>query len=158
MKIVPVICGSAFKNKGSNYWMKLDFLPSPVDIPQLLVDPANGKMWSVALPMLSHFPLLHSKYDGPFCWTADLFRVYSGTLKTGTPVLNVTKGTKDRWSSLKMHANKREEIEIVYAGDIAAAVGLKSATTGDNAGGREAAGLCWKPRKLLSWTGTSSQD
>ena len=68
----------------------------------------------------------------PFAGQLTFFRVYSGTLKTGTPVLNVTKGTKDRIGRLlKMHANKREEIDIVYAGDIAAAVGLKGATTGD---------------------------
>src|SRR5262249_61403967 len=68
----------------------------------------------------------------PFAGQLTYFRVYSGTLKTGTPVLNVTKGTKDRIGRLlKMHANKREEIDAAHAGDIVAAVGLKGATTGD---------------------------
>lgn len=136
MKIVPVICGSAFKNKGVQQLLDavVDFLPSPVDIPPVIgVDPATGKDVERSPSDTEPFSALAFKImTDPFAGQLTFFRVYSGTLKTGTPVLNVTKGTKDRVGRLlKMHANKREEIEIVYAGDIAAAVGLKSATTGD---------------------------
>ncbi|HQR16690.1 MAG TPA: elongation factor G [Nitrospira sp.] len=136
MKVVPVLCGSAFKNKGVQQLLDavVDFLPSPVDIPPVVgVDPATGKDVGRSPSDSEPFSALAFKImTDPFAGQLTFFRVYSGTLKTGTPVLNVTKGTKDRVGRLlKMHANKREEIEVVYAGDIAAAVGLKSATTGD---------------------------
>ena len=136
MKVVPVLCGSAFKNKGVQQLLDavVDFLPSPVDIPPVVgVDPATGKDVGRSPSDSEPFSALAFKImTDPFAGQLTFFRVSSGTLKTGTPVLNVTKGTKDRVGRLlKMHANKREEIEVVYAGDIAAAVGLKSATTGD---------------------------
>ena len=136
MKIVPVLCGSAFKNKGVQQLLDgvVDFLPSPVDIPPVIgVEPNGGKEVQRAPSDSEPFSALAFKImTDPFAGQLTFFRVYSGTLKTGTPVLNVTKGTKDRVGRLlKMHANKREEIDIVYAGDIAAAVGLKGATTGD---------------------------
>ena len=136
MKVVPVLCGSAFKNKGVQQLLDavVDFLPSPVDIPPVIgVEPSTGKDVERGPSDSEPFSALAFKImTDPFAGQLTFFRVYSGTLKTGTPVLNVTKGTKDRVGRLlKMHANKREEIDIVYAGDIAAAVGLKSATTGD---------------------------
>jgi elongation factor G len=136
MKVVPVLCGSAFKNKGVQQLLDgvVDFLPSPVDIPPVIgVDPNTSKEVERSPSDSEPFSALAFKImTDPFAGQLTFFRVYSGTLKTGTPVLNVTKGTKDRVGRLlKMHANKREEIDIVYAGDIAAAVGLKSATTGD---------------------------
>jgi elongation factor G len=136
MKITPVLCGSAFKNKGVQQLLDavVEYLPSPVDIPPVKgVDPKTEKEVERKPADEEPFSALAFKImSDPFAGQLTYFRVYSGTLKTGTPVLNVTKGTKDRIGRLlKMHANKREEIEMVYAGDIAAAVGLKGATTGD---------------------------
>lgn len=136
MKITPVLCGSAFKNKGVQQLLDavVDYLPSPLDIPPVMgVDPNSGKEVERKSDDGGPFSALAFKImSDPFAGQLTFFRVYSGTLKTGTPVLNVTKGTKDRIGRLlKMHANKREEIDEVYAGDIAAAVGLKGATTGD---------------------------
>ncbi|MBA5876484.1 MAG: elongation factor G [Nitrospira sp. CR1.2] len=136
MKVTPVLCGSAFKNKGVQQLLDavVEYLPSPLDIPAAIgVDPNSGKELRREPSDSEPFAALAFKImTDPFAGQLTFFRVYSGTLKTGTAVLNVTKGTKDRIGRLlKMHANKREEIEIVYAGDIAAAVGLKSATTGD---------------------------
>ncbi|ALA57631.1 elongation factor G [Nitrospira moscoviensis] len=136
MKITPVICGSAFKNKGVQQLLDavVEYLPSPVDIPPVKgIDPKTDKEVERKPSDDEPFSALAFKImSDPFAGQLTYFRVYSGTLKTGTPVLNVTKGTKDRIGRLlKMHANKREEIDMVYAGDIAAAVGLKGATTGD---------------------------
>ncbi len=136
MKITPVLCGSAFKNKGVQQLLDavVDYLPSPLDIPPVMgVDPNSSKEVERKSDDSAPFAALAFKImSDPFAGQLTFFRVYSGTLKTGTPVLNVTKGTKDRIGRLlKMHANKREEIDEVYAGDIAAAVGLKGATTGD---------------------------
>ncbi len=136
MKVTPVLCGSAFKNKGVQQLLDavVEYLPSLLDIPAAIgVDPNSGKELRREPSDSEPFAALAFKImTDPFAGQLTFFRVYSGTLKTGTAVLNVTKGTKDRIGRLlKMHANKREEIEIVYAGDIAAAVGLKSATTGD---------------------------
>ncbi len=136
MKITPVLCGSAFKNKGVQQLLDgvVDFLPSPLDIPAVKgVDPNNGKEVERKAADSEPFAALAFKImSDPFAGQLTYFRVYSGTLKTGTPVNNVTKGTKDRIGRLlKMHANKREEIDTAYAGDIVAAVGLKGATTGD---------------------------
>jgi elongation factor G len=136
MKVTPVICGSAFKNKGVQQLLDavVDYLPSPVDIPPVKgIDPKTDKEVERKPSDDEPFSALAFKImSDPFAGQLTYFRVYSGTLKTGTPVLNVTKGTKDRIGRLlKMHANKREEIDMVYAGDIAAAVGLKGATTGD---------------------------
>ncbi|MBX3303966.1 MAG: elongation factor G [Nitrospira sp.] len=136
MKITPVLCGSAFKNKGVQQLLDgvVDYLPSPLDIPPVKgVEPNSGKEVERKSDDAEPFAALAFKImSDPFAGQLTYFRVYSGALKTGTPVLNVTKGTKDRIGRLlKMHANKREEIDEVHAGDIAAAVGLKGATTGD---------------------------
>ncbi len=136
MKVTPVLCGASFKNKGVQQLLDgvVDFLPSPLDIPPVTgVDPSTEK------ELLRHaddgepFSALAFKImTDPFAGQLTYFRVYSGTLKTGTTVYNITKNTKERIGRLlKMHANKREDIDEVYAGDIAAAVGLKGATTGD---------------------------
>ncbi|MBH0202893.1 MAG: elongation factor G [Nitrospira sp.] len=136
MKITPVLCGSAFKNKGVQQLLDgvVDYLPSPLDIPPVVgIEPSTGNEVLRKADDGEPFSALAFKImSDPFAGQLTYFRVYSGTLKTGTPVLNVTKGAKDRIGRLlKMHANKREEIEEVYAGDIVAAVGLKGATTGD---------------------------
>ncbi|MCP9454476.1 MAG: elongation factor G [Nitrospira sp.] len=136
MKITPVLCGSAFKNKGVQQLLDgvVDFLPSPLDIPAVVgVDPNTGEQIERKASDSEPFSALAFKImSDPFAGQLTYFRVYSGTLKTGSTVLNVTKGAKERIGRLlKMHANKREEIETAYAGDIVAAVGLKGATTGD---------------------------
>ena len=136
LKITPVLCGSAFKNKGVQQLLDgvVEYLPSPLDIPPVVgVEPGTDKEVKRAPSDSEPFSALAFKImTDPFAGQLTFFRVYSGTLKTGTTVLNITKGTKERIGRLlKMHANKREEIDTVYAGDIAAAVGLKGATTGD---------------------------
>ena len=136
MKLTPVICGSAFKNKGVQQLLDavVDYLPSPLDIPPVVgVEPAGGKEVKRSANDDEPFAALAFKImTDPFAGQLTFFRVYSGTLKTGTSVYNITKDTKERIGRLlKMHANKREDIDEVYAGDIAAAVGLKGATTGD---------------------------
>jgi elongation factor G len=136
LKVTPVLCGSSFKNKGVQQLLDgvVDFLPSPLDIPPVKCIDSNTEKEVERKPSDSEpFAALAFKImSDPFAGQLTYFRVYSGTLKTGTPVLNVTKGTKDRIGRLlKMHANKREEIDAAYAGDIVAAVGLKGATTGD---------------------------
>ncbi|MGE3153134.1 MAG: elongation factor G [Nitrospiraceae bacterium] len=136
MKAVPVLCGSAFKNKGVQQLLDavVEYLPSPLDIPPVTgVDPNSGKELARRTADDEAFSALAFKImTDPFAGQLTFFRVYSGMLKTGTAVLNLTKGTKERVGRLlKMHANKREEIDTVYAGDIAAAVGLRSAGTGD---------------------------
>jgi elongation factor G len=136
MKITPILCGSAFKNKGVQQLLDgvVDLLPSPLDIPPVTgIDPHSHKELQRKPADNEPFAALAFKImSDPFAGQLTYFRVYSGTLKTGSAVLNVTKGTKDRIGRLlKMHANKREEIDVAYAGDIVAAVGLKGATTGD---------------------------
>ena len=136
MKITPVLCGSAFKNKGVQQLLDavVDYLPSPMDIPPVKgIDPNTDKEVFRKPDDSEPFAALAFKMmTDPFAGQLVFFRVYSGMLKTGSPVLNVTKGTKDRIGRLlKMHANKREEIDVAYSGDIVAAVGLKGATTGD---------------------------
>ncbi|MBM4124633.1 MAG: elongation factor G [Nitrospira sp.] len=136
MKMTPVLCGSAFKNKGVQQLLDavVEYLPSPLDIPPVMgVEPSGGKEVKRAPSDDEPFSALAFKImTDPFAGQLTFFRVYSGTLKTGTSVYNITKDTRERVGRLlKMHANKREDIEEVYAGDIAAAVGLKGATTGD---------------------------
>ncbi|MGQ0810662.1 MAG: elongation factor G, partial [Nitrospiraceae bacterium] len=136
IKIIPVLCGSAFKNKGVQQLLDgvVDYLPSPLDIPPVVgIDPATNKEVQRRASDADPFAALAFKImTDPFAGQLTYFRVYSGTLKTGSTVLNVTKGVKERIGRLlKMHANKREDIDVVYAGDIVAAVGLKGATTGD---------------------------
>jgi elongation factor G len=135
-KLVPVLTGSALKNKGVQPMLDavIDYLPSPLDVPPLIgQDPRNGN--EVVLPAKDdeNFAALAFKIAAdPFVGKLAFFRVYSGTLKSGSYVLNPVKGKKERIGRiLQMHANHREEIEEVYAGDIAAAVGLKDTYTGD---------------------------
>ncbi len=137
---VPVICGSAFKNKGVQPLLDavIEFLPSPLDIPAIEgLDPDARGDQPVTLTRLADdkepFAALAFKImTDPFVGQLTFFRVYSGVLTSGSSVLNATKGKTERIGRLlKMHANKREEIKEVYAGDIAAAVGLRSVTTGD---------------------------
>ena len=136
MKMTPILCGSAFKNKGVQQLLDgvVDFLPSPLDVESVTgIDP-NTEQEVKRRPSDSEpFAALAIKImTDPFAGQLTFLRVYSGTLKTGTFVSNVTKGTRDRVGRLlKMHANKREDIDVAYAGDIVAAVGLKGATTGD---------------------------
>ncbi len=136
MKLTPVLCGAAFKNKGVQQLLDavVDYLPSPLDIPPVVgISPSTKKEVTRQAKDDEPFAALAFKImTDPFAGQLTYFRVYSGTLKTGTTVYNVTKGTKERIGRLlKMHANKREDIDSVYAGDIAAAVGLKGASTGD---------------------------
>jgi elongation factor G len=137
MKITPVFCGAAFKNKGIQQLLDavVDYLPSPMDIP-----PVEGhlprKEQAVELRQASEkepFAALAFKImSDPFVGHLTYFRVYSGTLQAGSYVYNSTKDRKERIGRLlRMHANKREEIKSIGAGDIAAAVGLKYTTTGD---------------------------
>jgi elongation factor G len=136
---VPVICGSAFKNKGVQPMLDavVDFLPSPLDIPPVSGTDPDSKDAEALIERKADdkepFSALAFKImTDPFVGQLTFFRVYSGTLNAGSSVLNSTKGKTERVGRLlKMHANKREEIKEVNAGDIAAAVGLKSVTTGD---------------------------
>ena len=135
---VPVICGSAFKNKGVQPLLDavVDFLPSPVDIPSIKgFDPDKGPEAIVERPASDEAPfsaLAFKIMTDPFVGQLTFIRVYSGVLTSGSTVYNSTKQKNERIGRLlKMHANKREEIKEVYAGDIAAAVGLRSVTTGD---------------------------
>jgi elongation factor G len=136
MKLVPVVCGSAFKNKGVQPLLDavVDYLPSPVDIPPVKgVNPNTGDE-EERKPLDSEpFTALAFKImSDPFVGALTFLRVYSGVMSSGSYVFNSVKGKKERVGRLlKMHANKREEIKDVYAGDIAAAVGLRDTTTGD---------------------------
>jgi elongation factor G len=135
---VPVICGSAFKNKGVQPLLDsvVDYLPSPVDVPPIKgFDPNKGPDTIVERPAADDRPfsaLAFKIMTDPFVGQLTFIRVYSGVMTSGSSVFNSTKGKTERLGRLlKMHANKREEIKEVYAGDIAAAVGLKSVSTGD---------------------------
>ncbi len=135
-RIVPVLCGSALRNKGIQPMLDavVDFLPSPLDVPPVIgEDPATGAEILRTADDGEPFTALAFKIAAdPFVGKLAYFRVYAGTLKSGATVLNATKGRKERIGRiLQMHANHREEIEEVYAGDIAAAVGLKEVSTGD---------------------------
>jgi elongation factor G len=145
---VPVICGSAFKNKGVQPMLDavVDYLPSPLDIPPVSgLNPAAKEETIVERRADDSEPfsaLAFKIMTDPFVGQLTFFRVYSGTLSSGSAVLNATKGRTERIGRLlKMHANKREEIKEVHAGDIAAAVGLKSVTTGDT--------LCDEKKQVL---------
>jgi elongation factor G len=135
---VPVICGSAFKNKGVQPLLDavVDFLPSPLDVPAIVgLDPRKKDETHIERPASDDAPfaaLAFKIMTDPFVGQLCFFRVYSGVLTAGSSVYNATKQRTERIGRLlKMHANKREEIKEVYAGDIAAAVGLKSVSTGD---------------------------
>ncbi|HXC93324.1 MAG TPA: elongation factor G [Geobacteraceae bacterium] len=135
IKICPVICGSAFKNKGVQHLLDsvVDYLPSPLDIPAIKgVDEKGVEIERLASDSEPFSALAFKIMTDPFVGQLCFFRVYSGVLNSGSYVYNSTKDKKERIGRiLKMHANKREEIKEVYAGDIAAAVGLKYTTTGD---------------------------
>jgi elongation factor G len=135
IKICPVICGSAFKNKGVQNLLDcvIDYLPSPLDVPAIKGIDSKGEEIERKASDDEPFSALAFKImTDPFVGQLCFFRVYSGVLNAGSYVYNSTKDKKERIGRiLKMHANKREEIKEVYAGDIAAAVGLKYTTTGD---------------------------
>ncbi|HOJ62887.1 MAG TPA: elongation factor G [Spirochaetota bacterium] len=136
MKIFPMTCGSAIKNKGVQLLLNavVDFLPSPVDIANVKgIDPVSGDtIERVASDSIPFSALAFKIMSDPYVGKLTFFRVYSGSLKSGSYVYNSTQDKKERVGRLlQMHANKRDEIEEVYAGDIAAAVGLKFTTTGD---------------------------
>jgi elongation factor G len=141
---VPVICGSAFKNKGVQPLLDavVDFLPSPLDVPSIAgidpdkkADPDHPEANLIERPASDEAPfgaLAFKIMTDPFVGQLTFFRVYSGVLTAGSSVYNSTKQRSERIGRLlKMHANKREEIKEVYSGDIAAAVGLRSVSTGD---------------------------
>lgn len=135
IKLFPVVCGTAFKNKGVQTLLDavIDYMPSPLDVNAVegvdldgntVVRKADDKEPFSALV----FKIMADKHVGQLCFT----RIYSGTLKSGSYVLNTTKDNKERIGRImKMHANKREEVDEAYAGEIVALVGLKGATTGD---------------------------
>jgi elongation factor G len=135
-KLVPVLCGSALKNKGVQPMLDavVDFLPSPLDRPSVEGAAAEGETATVRSASDSEpFAALAFKIaTDPFVGKLTFFRVYSGVLRSGSYVYNATKGERERVGRLlQMHANHREEIEEVRAGDIAAAIGLRKTTTGD---------------------------
>ncbi|MFZ2304569.1 MAG: elongation factor G [Streptococcus suis] len=137
VEFFPVLCGSAFKNKGVQLMLDavIDYLPSPLDIPAIKgVNPDTGAEEERHASDEEPFAALAFKImTDPFVGRLTFFRVYSGVLNSGSYVLNTSKGKRERIGRiLQMHANSRQEIETVYAGDIAAAVGLKDTTTGDS--------------------------
>ncbi len=134
--IVPVVCGTSYKNKGVQKLLDaiIDYMPSPLDIPAIKgVDPDTDEETERKADDNEPFSALAFKImTDPFVGKLCFFRVYSGTVAAGTTILNSVKGNKERFGRiLRMHANHREDITEVYTGDICAAVGLKSTTTGD---------------------------
>ena len=135
IKIFPVVCGTAFKNKGVQTLLDavIDYMPSPLDIAAVQGVDLNGEEVERKADDKEPFSalvfkIMADKHVGQLCFT----RIYSGTLKSGSYVLNTTKDNRERVGRImKMHANKREEVDEAYAGEIVAVVGLKSATTGD---------------------------
>ena len=134
-QIVPVTCGSSYKNKGVQELLNaiVDYMPSPLDIPHIKGTTLDGVETEAKTSDSEPFAALAFKIaTDPFVGKLCFFRVYSGTLETGSTVLNSSKDKKERIGRiLQMHSNHREDIEKVYAGDIAAAVGLKDVTTGN---------------------------
>ena len=135
-RMVPMFCGSAYRNKGVQMMLDgvVDYMPSPLDIPPIKgINPETEEEVERVADDNGPFSALAFKIMAdPFVGKLAFFRVYSGTLQTGSYVYNSTKGKKERIGRiLQMHANHRQEIEQVYSGDIAAAVGLKVTTTGD---------------------------
>lgn len=146
-KIVPVLCGSALKNKGVQPLLDavVDYLPSPIDVPTIRgFDPADKEKTIEVKPSDSEpfaalaFKIATDPYVGKLCF----IRVYSGVLQSGSYVLNTTTGNKERIGRIvRMHANHREEVQEVYSGEIAAAIGLKNTTTGNT--------LCAENRQVV---------
>ncbi|MGT2907453.1 elongation factor G [Streptococcus dentiloxodontae] len=137
VEFYPVLCGSAFKNKGVQMMLDavIDYLPSPLDIPAIKgINPDTDEEETRPASDDEPFSALAFKImTDPFVGRLTFFRVYSGVLNSGSYVLNTSKGKRERIGRiLQMHANSRNEIETVYSGDIAAAVGLKDTTTGDS--------------------------
>ncbi len=136
-EIVPVLCGSAFKNKGVQAMLDavIDYMPSPIDVPPIKgIGPDGETLVERRSDDKAPFAALAFKIaTDPYVGSLTFFRVYSGVLKSGDTVYNPVKDKKERIGRLlQMHSNDREEIKTVYAGDIAAAVGLKDVTTGDS--------------------------
>ena len=137
VEFFPVLCGSAFKNKGVQLMLDavIDYLPSPLDIPAIKgINPDTGEEETRPASDEAPFAALAFKImTDPFVGRLTFIRVYSGILQSGSYVMNTSKGKRERIGRiLQMHANSRQEIEQVYAGDIAAAIGLKDTTTGDS--------------------------
>ena len=136
-EIVPILCGSAFKNKGVQAMLDavIDYMPSPTDVPAIKGITGGAAEREEERPPIDEAPFAALAFKiatDPFVGTLTFFRVYSGVLKSGDSVFNPVKGKRERFGRiLQMHANTREEIKEVRAGDIAAAVGLKDVTTGD---------------------------
>jgi elongation factor G len=136
LKIAPAFCGTAFKNKGIQLVLDavIDYLPSPLDVPPLEgVFPGTDEVKMVkADPSADFYGLVFKIMTDPFVGVLNFVRIYSGELKPGSYVYNIRSGTKERVSRIvKMHANKREEVDSIQAGDIGAVVGIKDAVTGD---------------------------
>jgi elongation factor G len=142
-KLIPVLCGSALKNKGVQFVLDavVEYLPSPLDLPAISgKDQKTGE--EITRPVADGEPLAALAFKiatDPYIGTLAYFRNYTGTLRKGSYILNVTKNSQERVGRLvRMHANKREEVDEVYAGEIAAIVGLKNTTTGDSLAAPEA--------------------
>ena len=137
-KIVPALCGSAFRNKGVQALLDavVDYLPAPIDVPPIRGTVENGRIVEEERPASDDAPFAALAFKiatDPFVGSLTFFRVYSGRLKSGDRVYNPVKHRKERIGRiLQMHANRREEIDEVFAGEIAAAVGLKAVTTGES--------------------------
>ena len=136
MEVTPVLCGSSYKNKGVQNLLDaiVDYLPSPLDVGEIKAINPNTDAEEVRKPDDNEpfCGLAFKIMTDPFVGKLAFFRAYSGTLKTGSYVYNTTKGKKERVARiLRMHANHREEVDTIYAGDICAIVGLKETTTGD---------------------------
>ena len=145
-KLVPVLCGTSYRNKGVQKLLDavVDYMPSPIDVPAIKgVHPSTGEEMERHSSDSEPFSALAFKIaTDPFVGKLCFFRVYSGSITTGSMVYNSTKDVRERFGRiLLMHANHREDLEGVYAGDIAAAVGLKNTTTGDT--------LCFEQKPII---------
>ncbi|NLT95317.1 MAG: elongation factor G [Clostridia bacterium] len=146
VKIIPVLCGSAFKNKGVQLLLDavVDYCPSPLDIPPIhgIIPNSDEEAFRKAGDDEPFSALAFKIMTDPYVGKLTFFRVYSGIVKAGSYVYNSTKGKRERLGRiLQMHANHREEIDAVYAGDIAAAIGFKDTTTGDT--------LCFEDNPII---------
>jgi len=141
--VAPVFCGSALKNKGVQLLLDavIDYLPSPLDVPPLTAHRPNNEEDTVVRAASDDEPLTALAFkvvSDPFVGRLVFFRVYSGVAKTGEQVMNTARDRRERFGRLmKMHSNSREDVDAVYAGDIAAAIGLKDTFTGDTLSDRE---------------------
>ncbi|KIX85285.1 elongation factor G [Vermiphilus pyriformis] len=146
LQIMPALCGTAFKNKGVQLALDavVDYLPSPLDVPAIegTVPGTDQKVEVAPNPSGPFYALVFKIMNDPFVGVLNFIRVYSGTLKAGSYVLNARNSSKERVSRIvKLHANKREEVSEVHAGDIAAVVGIKDTITGDT--------ICEEKKALL---------